>query len=316
MAKTVMLNNDYERMVPEFHKATLTYAEHMTRYLATQKLVTGKIVLDIASGSGYGTQIIAKNAKKVYGVDINQDAVAYAKENYQSANIEYLVGNGESIPLDDHSIDIVVTFETIEHIPNYKKFIDEVKRVLKPDGLALISTPNDLEFAEGNHFHLHEFQYDELIKLLKKDFPNITSYYQATWKYVALGSDSLMTENDRLDIPLTNMAPIDKDHCLYFYLLCSSREITEVIEPIAALGEHYSDRKLLGERAENKGAIEKQTEKIKHLEAYLKNANHQALVMQLQRDELIKEISDIKSSKSYAAFRKLANIKDRGSHAK
>lgn len=148
------LENDYERMVPEYHEGKLIYAEHVTRYLAAQSVVKDKVVLDIASGSGYGTKILAESAKFVYGVDVNEAAVNYSKKKYASKNIEYLVGDGESIPLKDNSVDVVITFETIEHIKNYSKFLDEVARVLKPDGLAIVSTPNDLEFAEGNHFSL------------------------------------------------------------------------------------------------------------------------------------------------------------------
>jgi ubiquinone/menaquinone biosynthesis C-methylase UbiE len=243
---TTTLENDYERMVPEFHEGALIYAEHMTRYLSTQELSKGKDVLDIASGSGYGTKVIAETAKKVYGVDVDEPSINYAREHYGGKNIEYLVGDGESIPLPDDSVDVVVTFETIEHIKDYKRFIKEIDRVLRPDGLAIVSTPNDLEFAEGNHFHLHEFQYEELVGLLRQDFKFIDSYYQTTWKYVAVGDEAFMQAKSIVDAKTLNMCPTPRDQYLYFYLLCSNRKITEKITPLAALGEHY--RKSSGKR--------------------------------------------------------------------
>src|SRR5581483_6067845 len=160
------LSDTGERMIPKKHQGKLIYAEHITRYQAAAELAKGKVVLDIACGTGYGTKLLAQSAKKAYGVDIDPNAVKYAKENYSAKNTEYLVGDGESIPLDDGSVDLLVTFETIEHVRNYRKFLDEIIRVLKPDGLAIVSTPNDLEFAEGNHFHLHEFKLQELTGLL------------------------------------------------------------------------------------------------------------------------------------------------------
>jgi ubiquinone/menaquinone biosynthesis C-methylase UbiE len=309
MPKKATLKNDYERMVPEFHKGTLTYAEHMTRYICAQKLAANKVVLDIASGSGYGTKLIAENAKKVYGVDVEAAAVAYATENYGAKNIEYLVGDGESIPLPDNAVDLIITLETIEHIKDYKKFISEIKRVLKPDGLALVSTPNDLEFAEGNHFHLHEFQYNELLDLLKADFKNISPYFQATWKFVAVADEATLSKEGQIDTALLNMAPTKNDQFLYFYLLCSNREITEKIEPIAALGEHYSDRELFAERESVNWQLEGNKNTINKLEKYLKKANQQALEMQLERDNLRQQLNEISSSRGYRLVKKLSATK-------
>ncbi len=264
------LENDGERMVPEHHKGTLIYAEHMSRYMAAEEVVKGKIVLDIASGSGYGTKMLAKHAKKVYGVDVNEDAVAYAKENYAGNNIEYLLGDGESIPLPDNSVDVLITFETIEHIKNYRKFLDEVHRVLKPDGMAIVSTPNELEFAEGNHFHLHEFEYKELHDMLKGYFRNIESYYQATWKYVAIGTEKFLTKEGDFSAKTINLSSPKPEEYLYFYLVCSNRKITEKIEPIGMVGEHYSDRKLVNVQAEQETNLHKLKEHIQYLKTEYK----------------------------------------------
>ena len=293
------LEDTGERMVPEFHKGGdvwgLVYAEHVTRYLCAKNIVAGKKVLDIASGSGYGTRILSEVAEKAYGVDVDETAVAYAQKHFAASNIEYKVGNGTQIPLGDDSVDVVVTFETIEHIEDYAQFLHEIKRVLKPDGLAIISTPNDLEFAEGNHFHIHEFEYQELTRAIKKYFKNISPYFQATWKYVMLGSEKLLSQEGSLVVPTTNMAPLQPAQCLYFYLLCSNRDIHEGLQPLAALGSQYSDRKIL------------------HAESVLQSKVSQ---LELERQRALQQIEDlnqtiqtIRRSRTYKLARKFARAR-------
>lgn len=303
------LGESGERMVPELHKGSLIYAEHMTRYLAGQQLVHKKVVLDIASGSGYGSKILAEYAKKVYGVDVEESAIKYAQKYYSGTNIEYLVGDGQKIPLDDASVDVVVTLETIEHIPDYEKFIKEIKRVLKPDGLAVVSTPNDLEFAEGNHYHLHEFTYNELINLLKRDFKYIDSYFQATWKYVALGAQEEFGQEGFINLDVLNYSPPKPDQYLYFFLLCSNRQIGEKIKPVAALGDHYSDRYYLGQQmqhekniADYKKVLQECSEKAHALEERLKYAEEEA-------DRLNINLKDLQNSKLHKFASKIRRVK-------
>lgn len=242
--KKSKLENDFERMVPEYHRHSIIYGEHMVRYGAAQDLVAGKVVLDIASGSGYGTALLAEKAKKVYGVDVFKDAVDYASENYGRKNVEYLVGDGVQIPLSDASVDMVVSFETIEHIEAYEQFMVEAKRVLKPDGVLLLSTPNDVEFAEGNHFHIHEFKHKELQDLVKKYFKNCKEYFQANWVYTGIHTKDELTTEWRKDLQVMNVEELKIDQALYFFMLCSNRPITEKIESFGMLSEHYSARAL------------------------------------------------------------------------
>lgn len=278
-----VLVNDYERMVPEFHKGTITYGEHILRYLSAKDIVKDKVVLDIASGSGYGTKILAEEAKKVYGVDVNQVSVNYAQKHYGAKNIEYLQGDGEKIPLEDNSIDVAITFETIEHIENYKQFLAEIKRVLKDDGVAIISTPNDLEFAEGNHFHLHEFEYNELMELIKQDYKYTKSYFQTTWKYVALGEADWMEREGTADLSTLNLAPVKPEKFLYFYIVCSNKPIKDMVRSIGALSEHYSDRTNVQVQSDINA-------KITELEEYKV------------------ELEQIKKSKSYSLARRVSKL--------
>ncbi len=307
--KKATLENDYERMVPEFHKDRLIYSEHVTRYLAAKPIIKNKIVLDIASGSGYGTKILAESAKFVYGVDVNEVAINYSRKNYGGKNIEYLVGDGESIPLDDNSVDVVVTFETIEHIKDYRKFLDEVNRVLKTDGLLVISTPNDVEFAEGNHFHLHEFKYDELVTLLRKYYKNIDSYFQSTWKYVAIGTENELSHDTNGTV--LNLTKKVRDQHLYFYFLCSNRKIAEKVSHIAAIGEHYSDRQLQTKDMSYEERLSNSSIEIEKLNDNLVETRDRLVET---RDRLVGsevELSSIKQSKAYRIYTAARSVKHR-----
>jgi ubiquinone/menaquinone biosynthesis C-methylase UbiE len=232
-----------ERMVPSYHKGALVYGEHIVRYEGVLPLLRGKTVLDIASGSGYGSYIMASEAKHVTGVDVDPGSVAYAERNYTRKNIEFKVGDAEEIPIEDASVDVVVTFETVEHIKNYKKFISEIKRVLKPGGFAIISTPNDLEFPEGNHFHLHEFTHDELQAVLKNYFKYTKFSYQYTWLYTAiLNGDKAGKEWDS-QLETFNVAPLTKDKAIYFTAICSDEDIAKLeLKELGAISEHWSAR--------------------------------------------------------------------------
>jgi 2-polyprenyl-3-methyl-5-hydroxy-6-metoxy-1,4-benzoquinol methylase len=286
------LDDTGERMIPEFHLGRLIYAEHLVRYQVALDLVRGKTVLDIASGSGYGSAMLATTAAHVHGVDISEEAVEYARANFRRDNVDFTVGSATDIPLADDSVDVVVTFETIEHVDDYLKFLSEIGRVLKSDGIAIISTPNDLEFAEGNHFHLHEFERDELLELVHRQFTYVDEYYQATWKYVAIGTLDQLAD-DRPDHETLNLAPLKDEQLLYFYFVCSNRKITEKISALAALGEHFSDRDVSELHHRIGGLQVDNSELNQHVQ------------------NMSAELRDIKASRSFRFFQRVARVRKR-----
>ncbi len=152
--------------------------EHLHRYALAQKITIDKIVLDIASGEGYGSFLLSKTASKVYGVDIDENSINYAKAKYgKSENINFLVGSTDAIPLDDNSVDIVISFETIEHHNEHQLMIQEILRVLKNDGVLLISSPEKSIYNErdpNNPYHVKELSVTDFEILLKKYFKNVT----------------------------------------------------------------------------------------------------------------------------------------------
>lgn len=299
------LEDTGERMIPAFHKTHMVYGEHIVRYEAARALVKGKKVLDVASGSGYGTALLASSASEVIGVDLDKTAIAYAKKHYGSDSATFVVGSGTDIPLEDNSVDVVVSFETIEHIEDYKKFLSEVKRVLKADGLFLLSTPNDIEFPETNHFHIHEFEQNELEKLVKKYFKNTKSYFQATWLYNALLDETELSTEWQKPIQTMHTAPVGTSKAIYFFMLCSNRKIIEKLEPLAAISEHYSARKIQEYEQSVRKHIEDQGVIIKHLEDTINDIS--------PRLEAAKRtLNNIYDTKTWKIVSKLHNFKKSG----
>jgi len=169
-----------ERLVTELDSAYGTF-EHLHRYALALELCKNKNVLDIASGEGYGTNLIGSVAEFVLGVDISFEAVEHAKEKYQRENIEFKVGNTSKIPLESNTVDVVVSFETIEHIKEQNLFLSEVKRVLKKDGILIISTPDKTIYSErdpANRFHIKELFTNEFKQLISTYFNQVELYQQ------------------------------------------------------------------------------------------------------------------------------------------
>ena len=169
-----------ERFLPKI-SGTIAL-EHIHRYLVARELAKDKVVLDIACGEGYGSAMLAEIARHVSGVDISAEAIVYATEKYRKGNLQFLVGSCAAIPLPDDSIDLVVSFETIEHHVFHKEMMEEVKRVLKPDGLLIISSPDKREYSDltgyKNPYHVKELYRDEFEELVLSYFKNICSYGQ------------------------------------------------------------------------------------------------------------------------------------------
>lgn len=236
--------DEAERMVPELHRGRVIYAEHMVRYLAAASWVADKVVLDVACGSGYGSKLLAERARSVIGVDLAPDAVEYAREHYGAPNVEYRCGDALGMPVDDGSVDVVVSFETFEHVPDQERFLAEVKRVLTPGGVCLLSTPNVDEYPTGNAFHVKEFQLGELLELLSSHFAVVAPYYQGTWVCSAVADAETLSGAGPLGGRAFNLAPADPKEAVYFLVVCSDAELGSVVEPVVALGERWSARQI------------------------------------------------------------------------
>jgi ubiquinone/menaquinone biosynthesis C-methylase UbiE len=173
-------------------------AEHLHRYALAMEIVKDKLVLDLASGEGYGSNLIADKARKVFGVDISQEAVSHAKGKYKKDNLEFLQGAADKIPLPDNSVDVVVSFETIEHHDQHEKMFSEMKRVLHPDGMLILSSPEKSVYYQRdpeNKFHIKEITIRELETLVTKYF----KYHKFYTQQVIVGSLVLQSNRELID---------------------------------------------------------------------------------------------------------------------
>ena len=174
------LKPDGERFLPQFNG--IIALEHYHRYFLALHLADAKDVLDIASGEGFGSDILARKARSVVGVDISGDAVAHASARYVRPNLNFRQGSATEIPLADQSVDLIVSFETIEHLADHDAMMAELKRVLRSDGCLIISSPNKLVYADRpnytNPFHVRELYTPEFIRLTARYFANIRHHGQ------------------------------------------------------------------------------------------------------------------------------------------
>ncbi len=207
--------------------------EHLHRYFATLPFIQGKDVLDIACGEGYGSLILSKYASSVIGVDIDSECIEFAQSKYVRENIKFLKGSCDEIPVESLSIDVVVSFETIEHHDQHDEMLEEIKRILKPDGILIISSPNKDYFASipdhYNPFHVKELNYQEIDILLNKYF-----------KYVFINGQKLVVNS--LIMPMNkklyqseNFEFYHHDDLVfeminppYFFILCSDLNIEKL----------------------------------------------------------------------------------------
>ena len=215
-----------ERMIPERNKDREIYMEHIARYSFALQFVKNKKVLDIACGSGYGSQMIIENgAKHVTGVDISEEAILYCKNEYQHKNLEFKVGNVAKIPLEDDSVDVIISFETLEHVNEdvQREFLLEINRVLKRDGFLVISTPNSLVSPVGNEFHLKELNKDEFEIYLKSCFKSVKIYYQSDIQASYIFSEKTMQNKLEKDVfDINKIVNYKKNESYFLIAVCSN----------------------------------------------------------------------------------------------
>lgn len=150
--------------------------EHFHRYAIALDLVRGKSVLDLACGEGYGSFMLAQHATQVLGIDISDETIVDAQKKYCNKvnNLSFQQGSVSKLMLDDSVFDVVTSYETIEHLYEQSEMLAEIRRVLKPDGILIISSPNKPVYSKNgdyqNHFHVKELDFSEFDQLLKKQF--------------------------------------------------------------------------------------------------------------------------------------------------
>jgi O-antigen biosynthesis protein len=163
-----------ERCVPWAPDHQMVY-EHMHRYNFAASFCTGKRVLDLASGEGYGSAILGAVASEVAGIDIDSASVDHARLTYGTDQIRFIEGSMLDPDLfRDHFFDVVVCFEALEHVGDHDLLMQVILGALRSDGLAVISTPDRTVYTDlheqKNPFHVHELDRQEFRDLLGRHF--------------------------------------------------------------------------------------------------------------------------------------------------
>jgi 2-polyprenyl-3-methyl-5-hydroxy-6-metoxy-1,4-benzoquinol methylase len=177
--KTGHLPSTGERMVPDGLSSAEDYILYLRQlfayHVAQERLPSEARVLDVGVGEGYGSRLLAASGRWVVGVDVDPDTVFHASRRTAPGGASFALSGGCELPFPAGSFDAIVSFQVIEHIKDDRGFVGELARVLRPGGIALLTTPNRaLRLAPGqrpwNRFHQREYAQEDLRSLLSGAF--------------------------------------------------------------------------------------------------------------------------------------------------
>jgi SAM-dependent methyltransferase len=149
---------------------------HAARYVFAARRIHGARGLDVACGSGYGLRLLQRDGRMVVGADA--DVATAARARAAGVSFRVLVADGSRLPFPDRTFDFVTSFETLEHLHERDRFLDEIRRVLVPGGMCLLSTPNahytePIAGKPRNPYHVHEYTPAELNAALRTRFSDV-----------------------------------------------------------------------------------------------------------------------------------------------
>ncbi|MBI1761763.1 MAG: methyltransferase domain-containing protein [Acidobacteria bacterium] len=305
-----------ERYVPNPDQPNLNSAlifaqiklEHWHRYALSLPFVTGKQVLDIASGEGYGSALLARQAKTVVGVDIAPESIAHAEQAYQAlSNLSFLAGSCESLPLPAAAVDVVTSFETIEHHDKHEEMMREVKRVLKPDGMLILSSPNKAIFTDKlnytSPYHIKELYFSELCALLRKHFTHVKIFGQK----VTVGSLVYPLGNEpAANLPVFSPAEPGVSaqvpslpEPLYYIALCSEQPLPIALTAVSLYLDQQTDLLQLTAQEYHQRATREAEVPIKQLTQYTGTLEQLAEQLQTQLRAQEEQLQQITKSRAW-----------------
>ncbi|HVR05897.1 MAG TPA: methyltransferase domain-containing protein [Solirubrobacteraceae bacterium] len=256
-----------ERFSPWEHAGALIDAEHTARYRWLAPAANGRDVLDAACGMAYGTSVLRRaGARRAVGVDISAKTIAEASLLLDEEQIELLQGDVQHLPFADASFDLVACFETIEHVDDPGHTLDELRRVLRPDGLLAVSSPNRGVYNPGNPFHVAELTPPELREALGQRFGNVAMFAQQAWLASALLRSEELRESsaEQLGAQFGSVARLASEREYYTVGLASDAPLPELagVTLLAdpggpyALGEQLlSTQEALARAKQERGAL-------------------------------------------------------------
>jgi O-antigen biosynthesis protein len=234
-----------ERLIPEAYAGELVFAEHLARYHLAARIADGRRVLDAASGEGYGAAILAAaGAARVSGVDIDAEVVEHARRRY---GLDFRVGDLADLPFDRGEFDLIISFESIEHVAEPERALDEFARILGPHGVLLISTPNPNEYLEDNPFHLRELAPQDFLAVLHARFASVRPLYQQNYLASAVLDAhelQLADPDHELELVARKTVGVDPGRELYTLALCGPSPLPALEANVAVLAGVYEAHQL------------------------------------------------------------------------
>jgi ubiquinone/menaquinone biosynthesis C-methylase UbiE len=210
--------------------------EHWHRYAFARRFAAGRRVLDAACGEGYGAAFLSTVAESTVGVDIDIATIEHARATYgESAHLRFIAASCTGFPLPSASIDLVVSFETIEHLSSeeQRQMLSEFARVMRPEAVLILSSPNKKLYSDArnfvNQYHLQELDRDALTRLLARHFPAQRWFAQrlACWSTLWKEGDRSADDPLRAEALLGDAAeigPCAAPEAMYFIVVAARIE--------------------------------------------------------------------------------------------
>lgn len=290
-----------ERLCMDEEYSSLEASIHMARYNLTKQYCKGKTVLDVASGEGYGSYIISQSgAKKVVGVDISDETIKKAKKFFKNDNLEFQQADATDLScFDDNYFDMVVSFETFEHVSDTIKFLKEIKRVSTKDAIIIISCPNDYYYyptkEEHNPFHVRKFTFEEFKNIVEKQLGHNAQYCFGSqingFGNCPLEEDMKLTQMDMVNTSekidcekIYSSSGLKLDNCNYFVAIFN-------VDKIDYNYVMYNNPSIVLESLKNE--VVKLSKYCNDVEEKIKNDENKIIELNKTHDENILELNMI-----------------------
>lgn len=236
-----------ERFTPECVREM--WLEHFARYAFATRFAHGRRVLDCASGEGFGADLLARVARQVDAVDVSTQAIAHARQRYaHNPRLSFHAASALALPFPDGHFDLVVSFETLEHLVEHEALLDEFARVLAPDGILLISTPDKAVYSDQagyrNEFHPRELYRPEFEALLARQFAHTEIYGQQLLFQSAIsaaGQGIAAPRHAQLHTMRADGVLVDGLAYDAMYLIAACARRSELLDPHRCLSHWFGD---------------------------------------------------------------------------